>query len=48
MKHNKEKQTKEINLDQFIDVKGWKALGNKLIDQKITGVKELSSKKKSQ
>ena len=42
IKNNKEKQIKNIDLDQFIDVKGWKALGNKLIDQKITGVKELS------
>ena len=48
IKNNKEKQIKNIDLDQFIDVKGWKALGNKLIDQKITGVKELSSKKKTQ
>ncbi len=48
IKNNKEKQTKTIDLDNFIDIKGWKALGNKLIDQKIAGVKELSSKKKSQ
>ena len=48
IKHNKEKQVKKIDLDKFIDIKGWKALGNKLIDQKIAGVKELSSKKKSQ
>lgn len=48
IKNNKEKQVKNINLDQFIDVKGWKALGNRLIDQKVTSVKELSSKKKNQ
>ena len=48
IKHNGEKQTKDVNLDQFIDVKGWKALGNRLIDQKIASVKELSSKKKNQ
>lgn len=29
----------ELELADFIDVKGWKALGNKLVDQKITGVK---------
>ena len=31
----------EINLAEFIDVKGWKALGNKLNDQKILDVKEI-------
>ncbi len=32
----------EINLDSFIDVKGWKALGNKLSDQILTGVQLVS------
>jgi topoisomerase IV subunit A len=32
-----------LSLDEFIDVKGWKALGNKLIYPKITGFKLLSS-----
>ncbi len=31
--------SKELHLDSFIDIKGWKALGNKLSDQKITKVK---------
>jgi topoisomerase-4 subunit A len=31
----------EINLAEFIDVKGWKALGNKLSDQKLLDVKEV-------
>jgi topoisomerase-4 subunit A len=33
----------EASLGEFMDVKGWKALGNKLSDQKLTGVKELES-----
>lgn len=33
----------ELELADFIDVKGWKALGNKLVDQKITGVKLVES-----
>jgi topoisomerase IV subunit A len=32
-----------ILLDEFIDIKGWKALGNKLTYPKITGFKLLSS-----
>jgi topoisomerase-4 subunit A len=35
----------EVSLADFIDVKGWKALGNKLSDQKLAGVKELEQKK---
>ncbi len=31
----------ELAFDEFIDVKGWKALGNKLSDYKITSVKEI-------
>ncbi|HRF40663.1 MAG TPA: DNA gyrase/topoisomerase IV subunit A, partial [Saprospiraceae bacterium] len=31
----------EVNLADFIDVKGWKAMGNKLSDQKLSSVKEL-------
>lgn len=38
----KGKQTTEVDLDDFIDVKGWKAMGNKLESQKIhvEGVEE--------
>ncbi|MEL6865676.1 MAG: DNA gyrase/topoisomerase IV subunit A [Bacteroidota bacterium] len=36
--------TYELDLADFIDVKGWKALGNKLIGRKITAVKEVLSK----
>jgi topoisomerase IV subunit A len=31
----------ELSLDEFIDVKGWKAMGNKLTDYKITSIKEI-------
>jgi topoisomerase IV subunit A len=34
----KTKETKDVSLSEFIDVKGWKALGNKLIDSKLTKV----------
>ena len=33
----------ELSLDEFIDVKGWKALGNKLTEYKITTVKEIEN-----
>ena len=31
----------EVSLADFIDVKGWKALGNKLSDQKLLDIKEV-------
>ncbi|MFN7117975.1 MAG: DNA gyrase/topoisomerase IV subunit A, partial [Saprospiraceae bacterium] len=31
----------EVNLAEFMDVKGWKAIGNRLSDQKLTSIKEL-------
>ncbi len=34
----------EIDLSEFIDVKGWKALGNKLSDKKLTQIKEVQEK----
>jgi topoisomerase IV subunit A len=39
---------KEFNLADFIDVKGWKSLGNKLEDNKLTSVKETSEPLKAQ
>ncbi len=33
----------EVSLGEFMDVKGWKAAGNRLSDQKLLGVKELES-----
>ena len=35
------KEEEELDLDDFIDVKGWKALGNKLGDYKILKINEL-------
>lgn len=39
----KTKEEKEVSLAEFIDVKGWKALGNKLIDAKLLKVEKLKS-----
>lgn len=41
MKLNGKKMLGEINLAEFVDVKGWKAMGNKLSDQLLTNIKEL-------
>lgn len=38
----------ELKIAEFIDVKGWRAIGNKLSDQKLTGVKEVKPPKKDQ
>ena len=35
----KEKETEVVNLEDIIDVKGWKALGNRLSQHKVTKVK---------
>jgi len=35
------KEIKQVKLDAFIEVKGWKSLGNKLSAQKVTSIKEL-------
>jgi topoisomerase-4 subunit A len=35
--------TGEISLGDFMDVKGWKALGNRLSDQILSGVKEIDA-----
>ena len=35
------KETQVVQLADFIDVKGWKSLGNKLHDGKLIAVKEL-------
>ncbi len=36
---SKEKETEVVNLEDIIDVKGWKALGNRLSQHKVTKVK---------
>ncbi len=38
----------EIDLAEFIDVKGWKSLGNKLSDYKLSSVKEVEPKNGAQ
>ena len=47
MKVGSKKMDGEINLDEFIDVKGWRALGNKLSDQKLTGIKRVKNPAKT-
>lgn len=42
---SKEKQNEQYDLDQLIDIKGWKARGNRLSKYKITKVKFLSAQK---
>mgnify|MGYP000240466792 CR=1 FL=1 len=39
--------TGEVSLGDFMDVKGWKAVGNRLSDQMLGGVKEIESAGKS-
>lgn len=41
MKVGSKRMEGQINLDEFIDVKGWKALGNKLSDQRLTSIKRV-------
>jgi hypothetical protein len=44
----KAKEEKEVALTEFIDVKGWKALGNKLIDAKLLKVEKLVSEQQDE
>jgi hypothetical protein len=32
----------EVDVESFIDVKGWKAMGNKLGEFKVTGIEDLT------
>ncbi len=41
IKVGKKKELWEIELGEFMDVKGWKAIGNKLADHKVTGLKQI-------
>lgn len=45
IKYREKNQTrqKDITLSEFIDIKGWKSIGNKLTDQKLTSARELST-----
>jgi len=40
-KAQNQKHTKELDLDSFVDIKGWKALGNKLGEFKILSIKAM-------
>ena len=46
MKLKNKKMQGELNLVEFIDVKGWKALGNKLSDQKLSEVESIAPPEK--
>jgi topoisomerase IV subunit A len=41
MKIGSKKMDGEVNLSDFVDIKGWKAMGNRVSDQKLTSVKEI-------
>ena len=41
------KEEEELDIAEFIDVKGWKALGNKLTDYKLISTNELKATQKS-
>ena len=40
-KVGKVNEENEINLSEFIEIKGWKALGNRLIDTKLTNIESI-------
>jgi topoisomerase-4 subunit A len=44
MKIANKKLKGEVDLAEFIDVKGWKAIGNKLSNQKLTDLEEIEPK----
>ena len=41
---NRQKEEAELDLAEFIDVKGWKSIGNKLTESKIITVEDLNKK----
>lgn len=41
MKINGKKMNGELNLAEWVEVKGWKAMGNKVSDQLLTNIKEI-------
>ncbi|MFK7808324.1 MAG: DNA gyrase/topoisomerase IV subunit A, partial [Saprospiraceae bacterium] len=45
-KGKKEKEEYELSLEDFIDVKGWKSIGNKLEETRITNVRDITEKPK--
>jgi len=45
LKVNNKKMEGELTLEDFVDIKGWRAIGNKLSDQKLTDVIEMEISK---
>ncbi len=43
IKVKNKKMDGEVNLTEFMDVKGWRAIGNKLSDQKLSSIKEFEA-----
>ena len=43
MRVGRKKLTGELNLEEFIDIKGWKAIGNKFSDSKLYQVELIKS-----
>ena len=41
IKVNSKKVESELDLASFVDVKGWRAIGNKVSDQRLTGIVEI-------
>jgi topoisomerase IV subunit A len=41
VKEGNKKVEEELHIAEFIDVKGWRAVGNKVSDQRLTSIKEL-------
>lgn len=39
----RQKVTEELHPDEFIEVKGWKAIGNKLVDKKLISIVEVTT-----
>ena len=47
-KEKKKAETFELSIAEFIDVKGWKALGNKLEDKRITKINQVEESEDNQ
>jgi len=46
VKEKKEKVEYELKIAEFIDVKGWKAAGNRLEESRIMNIRDNTNKKK--
>ncbi len=43
IKVQNKKMQGELSLEEFVDIKGWKAMGNKLSDQKLSSIQQIAS-----